>query len=113
MALGKPATQSSTYANDPLFSANRVVDGNSNTYGLSCANNGDGPGGPNWLMVDLNSIFFMKYVIATSRGDCCSEYCIHLSLLIINELSLKTFKEHLKTVLFGDAVGSNTLHALL
>ena len=29
------------------------------------------------------------------------------------ELSLKTFKEHLKTVLFGDAVGSNTLHALL
>ena len=29
------------------------------------------------------------------------------------ESSLKTFKEHLKTVLFSDVVGSNTLHALL
>ena len=79
LAMGKPATQSSTYGNDLKWAANRVVDGNPNPdglFGYSCSATNDGPGGPNWLMVDLGSVYTIGYVVVTNRGDCCGEYCI-------------------------------------
>ena len=57
------------------WEANRVVDGNYNTNGYagSCSATNDNPGGPNWLMVDLGNVYTIEYVVATNRGDCCSE----------------------------------------
>ena len=69
IALGKPASQSSTYMwySTPL-NANLAVDGYVNTL---CTNTNDGPGGPNWLMVDLGQIYSIGYVVLTNRlGDC-------------------------------------------
>ena len=72
LALGQPATQSSTYSD---WGANRVVDGNYNTDGFagSCSATGDSPNRLSWLMVDLGSVYVIQYVVATNRGDSCSE----------------------------------------
>ena len=72
LARGQPATQSSTWGG---WDANRVVDGNYNTDAPagSCSATNDGSGGPNWLMVDLGSVYTIEYVVATNRGDSCSE----------------------------------------
>ena len=69
IALGKPATQSSTYMwySTPLI-ANLAVDGYVDTI---CTNTDDGPGGPNWLMVDLGQIYSIGYVVLTNRVECC------------------------------------------
>ena len=69
LARGKTTQQSSTCDG---YGANRVVDGNYNTDGInggSCSNTNDGPGGANWLMVDMGSVYTIGYVIATNRGD--------------------------------------------
>ena len=49
----------------------------------SCCNNNDGPGGPNWLMVDLGRYYTIAYVVATNRGDGSSEivlFCFGFSI---------------------------------
>ena len=72
LARGQPATQSSTWDG---WEANRVVDGIYTTDGNagSCSATDDGPGGPNWLMVDLGSVYIIEYVVAINRGDSNSE----------------------------------------
>ena len=72
LALGRPASQSSTWGG---WDASRVVDGNPdpNANHGSCCNNNDGPGGPNWLMVDLGRYYTIAYVVATNRVDGSSE----------------------------------------
>ena len=68
LAIGKPADQSSTYIDAAgIYNASRAVDG---LIGL-CTNTKDGPGGPNWLMVDLGQIYSIGYVVVTNRVDCC------------------------------------------
>ena len=68
IALGKPANQSSTYINgNTSYYASRAVDGNIEQF----SSTNDGPGGPNWLMVDLEQMYSIGYVIITNRVDCC------------------------------------------
>ena len=68
LALLKPATQSSTWSG---WGADRAVDGNYNTNGYagSCTNTNDAPGGPNWLMVDLQRVYTVGYVVVVNRAD--------------------------------------------
>ena len=66
LALGQPASQSSTY---PGYNANRTVDG----YNDLCTNTNDQGGGPNWLMIDLQQIINIGYVVVTNRVDCCGK----------------------------------------
>ena len=40
----------------------------------SCSNTNDGPGGPNWLMVDLQMIHNIGYVVMVNRGDSWGEF---------------------------------------
>lgn len=73
VALGRPATQSSTFT-DPwagIMWPNRSVDGNFNTniYYGSCSNTSDPPGGPNWWMVDLGQPLHLTHVVITNRDE--------------------------------------------
>ena len=55
-----------------------MVDGNYETNIFSCSITGDGPGGPNWFMVDLGSAYTIEYVIVTNRGDMWRKYRIYI-----------------------------------
>ena len=57
----------SSFAVDGFFNTNAWI------YPY-CAVTVDGPGGPNWLMVDLQNIIRVGCVILTNREDCCSEW---------------------------------------
>ena len=48
-----------------------AVDGNYDTYVLHChcAHGNDGPGGPNWLVVDLGICFNIDHVAVTNRDS--------------------------------------------
>ena len=74
LALGRPASQSSTCNG---CAASRSVDGNRNTnmWAGSCSNTNDGPGGPNWWMVDLGQPYRLNNVVMYNRepdgcGNC-------------------------------------------
>ena len=68
LALGKSANQSSTYADSmTIYIASYAVDGLIGS--VTCTN--DGPGGPNWLMVDLGQKYSIGYVVITNREGCC------------------------------------------
>ena len=44
----------------------------------SCTNTNDAPGGPNWLMVDLQRVYTIGYVVVVNRADGLNgEWAIH------------------------------------
>ena len=73
LALRRPAYQSSTF---PGSSAARAVDGNADPdYGHNhCSSTQDPPGGPNWLVVDLEDFYLVNFVVVTNRNDCCRKF---------------------------------------
>ena len=73
LALRRPAYQSSTY---PDGIAARAVDGNADPdYNHNhCSSTNDLPGGPNWLVVDLEDFYFVNFVVVTNRNECCSKF---------------------------------------
>ena len=68
LALYKPTFQSSTSYSHSSF---RAVDGNADTDPADghCSINADPPGGSNWLVVDLDQDYNVRYVVLTNRGD--------------------------------------------
>src|SRR5271157_5685020 len=80
LALGKPATQSSTYT---IASASLAVDGNTdgNYYdgSVSCTN-GDANA---WWQVDLGASVTINSIVVWNRTDCCggrlSDYWVFVS----------------------------------
>ena len=66
-------------------SAPRAVDGNRDTSWISgscTALSGDGPGAPNWWVVDLAVPIHVDNVVVTNRGDCCRMYLLFIYLFI-------------------------------
>ena len=65
-----------------MHTADRAVDGVYNLIGTQspyCTNTNDGPGGPNWWMVDLQITIRVGHVVLTNRADSnCSECKIYL-----------------------------------
>ena len=51
--------------------ADLAVDGDydTNVYHFHCAHNNDGPGGPNWFVVDLGIFFNIDRVAVTNRDS--------------------------------------------
>ena len=72
MALGKPTKQSTT--NTKGAESSKAVDGNNNTHfaHLSCTHTENKTG--NWWQVDLGSVYDIREVVITNRGDCCSKF---------------------------------------
>ncbi len=76
LALGKPAIQSSRYANFQL--AGSAVDGNKNTGTFdSCSHTNYHFLSPHaWWQVDLQGEYLVKKIVITNREDCCREFKI-------------------------------------
>ena len=67
LALGKPATQSSTYNNKPSDFASMAVDGNYNSFTHTECNKGY----RQWWRVDLEDVFTISSIVVGNRLDCC------------------------------------------
>jgi YVTN family beta-propeller protein len=80
LALGKPATQSSTYS---VLSASRAVDGNTNgnITGGSVSHTGDASA-HEWWQVDLGQASRVDTVQIWSRTDCCVDRLRHFVLFV-------------------------------
>jgi hypothetical protein len=67
LALGKPATQSSTYRDNPSDVASMAVDGNYNSFThTECFK-----GYRQWWKVDLEDVFTISTIVVGNRLDCC------------------------------------------
>ena len=76
LAYGRPAYQSST--NQPFTTADKAVDGNAdpNVYHGHCSHTDDStPGSPNWLVVDLQDLYYVKFVVLTNGGNPACDVC--------------------------------------
>ncbi|ESO05529.1 hypothetical protein HELRODRAFT_191323 [Helobdella robusta] len=73
LALRKETICSSVF--DNLSLPSNLVDGDSNPNYSSghCYHGSDGPGGPNWAVVDLVDSYYVDYVNLFSRDYCCPE----------------------------------------
>ena len=71
VALGKPTTQSTTFRRYPSRFA---VDGNLNTnmHEYSCSHTEPKVRG-GWWQVDLGTVYEIRRVVITNRGDCCGK----------------------------------------
>lgn len=70
IALGKPASQSSTYLSG---AAGRAVDGNTDgTYANGSVTHTGADAGP-WWQVDLGSVQYISAVRVWNRTDCCAD----------------------------------------
>ncbi|ESO03134.1 hypothetical protein HELRODRAFT_174026 [Helobdella robusta] len=75
LALNKPTINSSVYPYYFSPSSNLLVDGDSNPEfeNRHCFSTGDGPGGPNWAVIDLFNQYHADYANLFSRGYCCTD----------------------------------------
>ncbi len=67
LALGKPATQSSTYNNNPYDAASMAVDGNYNSFTHTHCWQGINQ----WWRVDLEDVYTIATITVGNRLDCC------------------------------------------
>jgi hypothetical protein len=83
LALGKPATQSSTI--EPQEDASRAVDGNTDgTYsGSSISHTQNDPQA--WWQVDLQSPRAIGNVVLFNRTDCCSDRLSNFNLMVSSD----------------------------
>ena len=76
LAYRRPAYHSSSIA--PYATADKAVDGNAdpNYYHGHCLHTNDStPGSPNWLVVDLQDLYYVKFVVLTNGGNPECSYC--------------------------------------
>jgi hypothetical protein len=82
VALGKPATQSSTYEDPCTGPASKAVDGNTsgNTGDCSFSTTNNQP--QDWWQVDLGTPYLIQVIDLWNRTDCCGERLSNFDLLV-------------------------------
>ena len=99
VALGKPASQSSTFTAD--YPASRAVDGNTDGNYLSKSINHTNSEVNPWWQVDLGSATTINSITLWNRTDCCSNRLTNFFVFVANyDMTGKGF---------GDLVVDNTV----
>jgi hypothetical protein len=82
VAVGKPATQSSTYDDPCTGSASKAVDGNTSGHVSACSFSTTNNQPQDWWQVDLGAPYLIQVIDLWNRTDCCGERLSNFDLLI-------------------------------
>jgi hypothetical protein len=82
VALGQPATQSSTYPDECTGAASKAVDGNTSGHVSACSFSTTNNEPQDWWQVDLGAPYLIQVIDLWNRTDCCGERLSDFDLLV-------------------------------